>query len=126
MSSSSSSCSANCSAELILVPLGCCGCGIEVSNNIAYSVGCQYITYSSFVDECDCILDILINGFIPPVYVEDGEPITIELEIKESCTLCTETIFCDCSNSFAYSLVKRNNKIFLRLKGNNVKNLLKK
>lgn len=121
--SSSSSCSSNCSAELRLVPLGGCGCGIEVSGGIAYSIGCQHINYTSLVDNCNCIISVLINDQVPPVYLQDGEIINVSLEINPDCVLCAQSIICDCGAS--YTLVRKNNKLFIRLSGNLIKKLIK-
>lgn len=120
----SSSCSSNCSAELRLIALGGCGCGIEVTNGIAYSVGCQYINYTSLIDECNCIENILINNQTPPVYLSDGERITVELELNNNCTLCSQRIFCDCSGT-AFTFIRKNNKLFIRLGGKLIQKLMK-
>jgi hypothetical protein len=71
-----------------LVSLGGNGCGIEVSNGIVYSIGTQYITFTS---SSQCLNNVLINGLEPPVLVNDGEQITIEPIIDSSCNLISVT-----------------------------------
>ena len=74
--------SCNCTATIDLTTQ----CGIEINNGIAYSIGTQTINYN-LTDECSCIKTVLINNQTPPVCVNDGEIININIETN-NCRIC--------------------------------------
>ncbi len=87
MSSSSSSVCGGCpqyTFDVIITPLGGEGCGLEVTDGIIYSIGTQFISYTS---EDPCLGEVTINGETPPVLVEDGDIVSVEIDIKDSCCL---------------------------------------
>lgn len=69
-------------------------CGIEISNNIIYSIGCQLVNYTNLVDTCNCVDQIYINSVIPPTLVADGCPINVEVTLNPTCFLCEQLVSC--------------------------------
>lgn len=97
---SSSSC--GCTVDVALTPMGGTGCGLELSGGIVYGVGDQYIGYN-LTDDCNCVNYVRINGEEPPVFVADGDPITVT--VNSRCDFCEELEpYCD----GGFSFMKRN------------------
>ncbi len=72
-----------CNFIVTVEPLGGTGCGIEITNNIVYSIGGQLVD-ASFEDDC-CDSEVLINGDVPPVFVSDGDIIDITVNPGPNC-----------------------------------------
>lgn len=81
-SGSSSSCvTVDCEVDVNLVG----ECGLELSDGIIYSIGTQIVSVSSFTDDCECVLSILVNGFSVPYSATDGEVLTVTLLLNDGC-----------------------------------------
>lgn len=72
--------------EVTVLPLGGTGCGIELTDGVAYSIGTQQIGvgYSS-----DCFSVVLVNGNVPPVIVNDGDIIELSFIPNVSCSIAS-------------------------------------
>lgn len=86
-SSSSSCCRCDCTVTVTLTALGGAGCGIEFSGGTAYSVGDQNVG-AEVSDGCDIVNSVLINGGTAPVFVNDGDSISVSLTMKNNGYIC--------------------------------------
>jgi hypothetical protein len=109
------SCDYNCAISFRLIPLGGTGCGIEYDRNEEsfYSIGDQYISYSTPTGCPSCISIIKINEQTPPVFVNDGDEIIPRLITNPSCVICDELIECSTEPTFAF--VRSNGRLFVRV-----------
>jgi len=66
-------------------------CCLELLEGVIYAVGNGYVTAPATVDAGTCgMANVLINGSPPPVFVADGEPINVTLEMASGCcTTCS-------------------------------------
>jgi hypothetical protein len=79
------------------VPKGGTGCGLEVKNGVAYSIGSQFVDVS-YADPC--VDSVLLNAKKPPVFVSDGQQIVLSVFIKGCCKIisisgpmCSKNLF---------------------------------
>jgi hypothetical protein len=89
-----SNCSVPC--ETICVELRCGGsdkpcCCLELLNGKIFSVGNGYVTAPSTVSIPGCeTADVYINGFPPPVFVNDCEEIHVTIVTENDCCQCQQ------------------------------------
>ena len=93
LGSKSASCSVPC--ETVCVPVSCGGitpcCCIEIVDGILLAVGNGFVTAPATISLPDCDpLTVLINGFPPPVFVCDCDPIVVTLISGNECCCCNQ------------------------------------
>lgn len=77
-------------------------CAVEVTGGAAYSVGSQWVNVAISGDTRECLpggsADVLVNGLPPPVFVNDGEGISVS--INSECPCFSEGPICGVSTPF--------------------------
>lgn len=99
----STTCSVPC--DTVCVEVYCGGilpcCCLQLIGGIIYAVGNGYVTAPSTVEIPGCgEANVLLNGMTPPIFVLDGEIVTVTLTFDPEypeCCCCCEQIDIDCS-----------------------------
>ncbi len=73
-----------CECQISVIVSG--PCGLELSGGIVYSIGDQSLSVSA-EDGCGCLTGVTVNGQSSSYVGEDGEPVTVEIEISDDCML---------------------------------------
>lgn len=122
-SSAQASSAAACQDTVVsvtLVSLGGTGCGIEVTNGIAYSIGSQLIG-ATFSDPNGSIAGVYINGILAPALVSDGDVINVTVtpagvytNCGQSGPVCVKPLFMGMIPSFGGTRLKIDKMELLR------------